>query len=207
MAPAASPARAHPGCRASPPVPLPSPHRLLLPPANELVEGDVVHLDYLVPDAGDAPVRPAHAAADPLHEDLVVLVDEVDRAVADCERGDLPAVLDQLDLHALPERGVRLLRLDRDLLEHDPPTLRGTLEGVRFLLEVLHAALVVPVGPPAGLALDLELPSREESACQRTPLWSEVRPNLHVLFKGGVLTPRRPTSRPGLCRSSSGPCP
>src|SRR3990172_9223139 len=182
MAPAASPARAHPGCRASPPVPLPSPHRLLLPPANELVEGDVVHLDDLVPDAGDVPVRPAHAAADPLDEDLVVLVDEVDRTVADGERGDLTAVLDQLDLHALPERGVRLLRLDRDLLEHDPPTLRGTLEGVRYLLEVLHAALVVPVGPPVGLALDLELPSRKQPACQRAPPLRGGGPYFHFLF-------------------------
>src|SRR5207245_4044993 len=97
-----------------------SPDGLLFPALHELLQGDVVHLDDLVPDPGDVPVRPSHPPADPLHEDLVVLVDEVDRAVPDRERGDLPPVLHELDLHALPERGVRLLRLDRDLLQHDP---------------------------------------------------------------------------------------
>src|SRR6266550_7231164 len=95
------------------------PHGFLFPAADELVEAHAVDLDHLVPHAGDVPVRTAHAASDPFDEDLVVLVDEVDRTVADGEGGHLSAVLDQLDLHALPERGVRLLRFDGDLFEDD----------------------------------------------------------------------------------------
>src|SRR2546425_2761648 len=130
-----------------------SPDGLLLPALHELLQGDVVHLDDLVLDPGDVPVRPAHPTADPLHEDLVVLVDEVDRAVPDRERGDLPPILHELDLHALPERGVRLLRLDRDLLQHDPLRLGRALERIRFLLEVEDPPLVVPVRPPELLAI------------------------------------------------------
>src|SRR5439155_5124735 len=112
-----------------------------------------------------------HAAADSFDEDLVVLVDEVDRAVADREGCDLPAVLDQLDLYALPQRGVRLLRLDRDLLEDDPFRLRRAFERVRFLFEPKHAPLVVPVRPPSGLAFALQFARREETTCQRrTPV-------------------------------------
>src|SRR2546422_4190776 len=128
------------------------PHRFLLAAPDELVQAHAVHLDDLVSDARDVSVRPAHAAADPLNEDLIVLVDEVDRAVADREGRHLPSVLDELDLHALTERRVRLLRLDRDLLEDDPLRLRGTLEGVRLLFEVQHTSLVISVRPPSGLA-------------------------------------------------------
>src|SRR5687767_14185659 len=72
-----------------------SPHRLLFAAADELVERDAVDLDDLETDAGDVTVGTAHAAADAFDEDLVVLVDEVYRAVAHRERGDLAAVLDQ----------------------------------------------------------------------------------------------------------------
>src|SRR5438309_11497801 len=78
------------------------PHGLLFPAADEFVEAHAVDLDHLVPHAGDVPVRAAHAASDPFDEDLVVLVDEVDRTVADGTGGHLTAVLHQLDLHALP---------------------------------------------------------------------------------------------------------
>src|SRR5213594_4016520 len=81
--PAADPA-AHP----------PSSDRLLLPAPDELIQGHVVDLDHLVPHTGDIPVRPSHAAADALDEDLVVLADEVDRTVPDREGRDLTAVLD-----------------------------------------------------------------------------------------------------------------
>src|SRR3990172_4496931 len=150
------------------------PHRLLLAPAHELVQGDVVDLDHLVADAGDVPVRAAHAPADPLDEDLVVLVDEVDRPLADGERGDLPPVLDELDLHALPQRRVRLLRLDGDLLEHDAAPLGGALEGVGLYLEVEDAALVVPVRPAPGLADVVELAGGVEASGQGEPSLREA---------------------------------
>src|SRR2546428_657966 len=144
------------------------PHRFLFAAPDQLVQAHAVHLNDLVPHAGDVPVRPAHAASDPFDQDLVVLVDEVDRAIADGEGGHLPSVLDELDLHALAERGVRLLRLDPDLLEDDPLRLRGALERVRFLFEVQHAPLVISVRPPSGLAFALQFARREETTCQRS---------------------------------------
>src|SRR6266566_758511 len=125
------------------------PHGLLFAAAHEFVERYPVDLDHFVPHPRDVPVRSAHASADPFDEDLVVLVDEVDRAVADREGCDLPAVLDQLDLHA-----------------DDALRLRRSLERVRFLLEVLHAPLVVPVGPASRLSFVLELARCEEAAGQ-----------------------------------------
>src|SRR3990172_1426861 len=145
------------------------PHRLLFRAADELVQRDPVHLDHLVPHARDVPVRSAHAASDPFDHDLVVFVDEVDCAVPDREGGDLPAVLDELDLHALPKRGVRLLRLDRNLFEDDPFPLRCPFKRVRFLLEVLHPPLVVAVRPTVGLSLLFQLPRSEQSPCQDAP--------------------------------------
>src|SRR3989454_11450614 len=125
------------------------PHRFLFAAPDEFVQAHAVHLDDLVSDARDVAVRPAHAATDPLDEDLIVLVDEVDRAVADREGRHLPSVLDELDLHALAQCGVRLLRLDRDLLQDDALRLRRSLERVRFLLQVEDAAFVIPVRPPS----------------------------------------------------------
>src|SRR5438034_5550513 len=116
------------------------PHGLLFPAPDQFVEADAVDLDHLVSDAGDVSIGTAHPAPDTLDEDLVMFVDEVDRAVADREGRHLAAVLDELDLHALAERGVRLLRLDGHFLEDDPLRLRRALERVRFLLE--------PQGPP-----------------------------------------------------------
>src|SRR5207253_5003434 len=158
---------------------------LLFPAADELVEAHPVDLDHLVPHAGDVPVRTAHSASDPFDEDLVVLVDEVDRPVADGERGHLSAVLDQLDLHALPERGVRLLRFDGDLFEDDAFRLRRALERIRFLLEMEHASLVISIRPSSALSFALQLPRREQTPCHKGTS-RELRPNFHVLFKGGA---------------------
>src|SRR5436853_1754290 len=161
------------------------PHGLLFPAAAEFVEAHAVDLDHLVPHAGDVPVRPTHTAPDPFDEDLVVLVDEVDRSVADSKGGHLSTVLDQLDLHALPERGVRLLRFNRDLFEDDAFRLRRSLERIRFLLEMEHASLVISIRPPSALSLALQLPRREQTPCHKGTS-RELRPNFHVLFKGGA---------------------
>src|SRR5881398_685764 len=161
------------------------PHGFLFPAPDQLVEADAVDLDHLVSDAGDVSIRTAHPAADALDEDLVVFVDEVDRAVADREGRHLAAVLDELDLHALAERGVRLLRLDRHFLEDDPLGLRRSFERVRFLLEPQGPPLVVPVRPPSGAALVLQLARREETPCHKGTSVKR-RPNFQVIFKGGA---------------------
>src|SRR5205809_4247870 len=161
------------------------PHGLLFPAADEFVEAHAVDLDHLVPHAGDVPVRPTHTAPDPFDEDLVVLVDEVDRSVADSKGGHLSTVLDQLDPHALPERGVRLLRFNRDLFEDDAFRLRRSLERIRFLLEMEHASLVISIRPPSALSLALQLPRRQQTPCHQGTS-RELRPNFHVLLKGGA---------------------
>src|SRR2546430_3930862 len=161
------------------------PHWLLFPAADEFVEAHAVDLDHLVPHAGDVPVRPTHTAPDPFDEDLVVLVDEVDRSVADGKGGHLSTVLDQLDLHALPERGVRLLRFDGDLFEDDAFRLRRSLERIRFLLEMEHASLVISIRPSSALSLAFQLPRREQTPCHKGTS-RELRPNFHVLFNGGA---------------------
>src|SRR2546429_7236351 len=166
------------------------PHGFLFPAPDQLVEADAVDLDHLVSDAGDVSIRTAHPAADALDEDLVVFVDEVDRAVADREGGDLSAVLDELDLHALPQRGVRLLRLDCDLLEDDPFRLRRAFERVRFLLQPQHAPLVIPVRPAPRLALTLQFSRCEETACH-TATSVKGRPNFPMLYKGRAVRPGR----------------
>src|SRR3990172_7408728 len=140
-----------------------SPHGLLLAPAHHLVQGDIVDLDDLVAHARQVAVRAARPPADAFDEDLVVLVDEVDRPVAHGESRDLPAVLDELDLHALADRRVRLLGLDSDLFEHDAAGLGRRLEGVGLLLEVEDAPLVVPVGPAQGLPVLAQLPRSVET--------------------------------------------
>src|SRR5256712_10171256 len=59
------------------------PHRVLLAAPDEFVQAHAVHLDDLVSDARDVAVRPAPAAADPFHEDLVVLVHATGLALAE----------------------------------------------------------------------------------------------------------------------------
>ena len=57
-----------------------------------------------------------------------------------------------MDLDALANGGVRLLRLDTDLLDDDPARLGSPFEGVRTLFEMQSSSLVVPVRPAATLA-------------------------------------------------------
>src|SRR5712691_11875442 len=161
------------------------PHRLLFPASHELVEAHAIHLNDFVPNSGDVSVRAAHPPANPFDEDLVVFVDEVDRAVPNRERRHLTTVLDQLDFHAFPQRGVRLLRLDRDLFQDDAFRLRRSLQRVGALFEVLHPTFVVPIGPAVGLSLILELSRREETPCHASRS-TEGRANRHVIFNHGV---------------------
>ena len=111
------------------------------------MKADVVHLGDHVPDTRDISHGPAETATDALNLDFIVLIDKVDGAIAYGECADLPAVLNQLDTHTLPDRGVGLFCLDTDLLKHDTSRLRSTLKGIRFYIEIEFAAGIVLICP------------------------------------------------------------
>jgi len=95
-------------------------------------------------------------------QNLVVLIDEVQATVVGHEGSDLLTVLDQLNTHALTHSGVRLLRLDTDLLENDPLSVRAASERLGPLLAQV-AALVALVRPVVVLALDAQLATGAKS--------------------------------------------
>ena len=84
-------------------------------------------------------------------EDLVVLVDVVEAAVARHEGGDLLAVLDELHADALADGRVGLLGLDADLLEHDTLGVRRAAEGLGVLRDVVRLG-GAPCSPTSGAA-------------------------------------------------------
>merc|ERR1740121_763189 len=130
--------------------------RLLLLLAVEGTEAATRHLHYLEANARDVANR-VPAASEARDQDLVVLIDEVQAAVTGDERGDFLAVLDQLHAAALADRGVRLLRLDPDLLDDDALRVRGPAEGVTLVPGSEVRLLVVLVCPPLRTSADDQL--------------------------------------------------
>merc|ERR1719382_1093604 len=92
--------------------------RLLLLRAVECAQAAACHLHDLEPDARDISDGVA-TAAEARDEHLVIFVDEVQAAIPWNEGRNLLAILDQLNTAALADRGVRLLRLNADLLNDD----------------------------------------------------------------------------------------
>ena len=78
--------------------------RPLLLAAEECVEGHVGDLADLESDAGNV-TDSVTLTSESTDQDLVVLLNEVETTVIGDERGDLLAVLDQLDTHALSVEG------------------------------------------------------------------------------------------------------
>ena len=135
---------------------------LLLASSNHFVEGNAVDLNDLVTDTGNISVRTTHASTDTFDHDFVVLVDEVDRAVAGSEGSELVAVLDQGDLDGLADAAVGLLGFDADLLDDDALGLSRPTEWVVTLARLQHALLVSAVRPAKLLAVLGHLgPSKE----------------------------------------------
>ena len=135
---------------------------LLLSATDHLIERNAVHLDDLVADTRNVTVRTTHASADTFDHDFVVLVDEVDGAVAGSESGELVAVLDQGDLDGLADAAVGLLGFDADLLDNDAFGLSRPTERVVTLARLQHSLLVSAVRPTKLLAVLGHLgPSKE----------------------------------------------
>jgi hypothetical protein len=67
------------------------------------MEADIIHFGNYVPDTRDISHGPPETTADAFDLDFIVLVNEVDRTVANRKCGDLTPVLDQLYAHALPD--------------------------------------------------------------------------------------------------------
>lgn len=132
---------------------------LLLVKSEETDSGD---LDDLEPDSGNI----SHGVSRPSEtgdEDLVVLIDIVEAAVAGDEGSDLLAVLDELDADALADGGVGLLGLDSHLLEDNAFAHGGAAHGVGLEGREGVGLAVFKVGPLLGLPVVAELPSGVDS--------------------------------------------
>ena len=102
---------------------------LLLLLAEERGESHTRHLHHLETHTGDIADGVA-LTAEAGDENLVVLVDKVEATVAGHEGGDLLAVLDELNAHALTDGGVGLLGLNTELLEDDALGVGAAGEGL-----------------------------------------------------------------------------
>lgn len=84
------------------------------------MEADVIDLGNDIPNARDISHGTPEPAANALNLDFIVLIDKVNGTIADCKCSDLAPVLDELDTDTFPDRGVRLLGLNSNLLEDNP---------------------------------------------------------------------------------------
>merc|ERR1719436_563587 len=120
-------------CRAARLLPAPGSRAgllLLLPiEGPEAAARDLHDLEPHARDVADG----VTAAPEARDQHLVVLVDEVQAAVAGHEGRNLLAVLDQLDAAALPDGGVWLLGLNADLLDDDALGMRGATERIALV--------------------------------------------------------------------------
>ena len=85
---------------------------------EESVEGNIGHLADLESDSGNIS-HGVTLTTKSRDQNLVVLLDEVEATVVGDEGGDLLAVLDELDPHALTDGRVGLLSLNTNLLKNN----------------------------------------------------------------------------------------
>ena len=122
---------------------------LLLLLLEESEKGDTRHLGDLETNTGNVTLG-VPTATETGHENLVVLIDEVEATIVGNESSNLLAVLDELHTNALAHSGVGLLGLDTDLLEHNPLGVRAAGERLGPLLAQVRA--LVPLVSPVLLA-------------------------------------------------------
>eukprot|EP00413_Alexandrium_margalefii_P044304 CAMPEP_0204604188 /NCGR_PEP_ID=MMETSP0661-20131031/57709_1 /ASSEMBLY_ACC=CAM_ASM_000606 /TAXON_ID=109239 /ORGANISM="Alexandrium margalefi, Strain AMGDE01CS-322" /LENGTH=182 /DNA_ID=CAMNT_0051615323 /DNA_START=38 /DNA_END=583 /DNA_ORIENTATION=- len=142
--------------------------RLLLLLAVESAQAAPSDLHDLEAHPGDVADRVA-ASPEAGDQHLIVLVDEVQTAVPGHEGGNLLAVLDELHAAAFADGGVRLLRLDADLLHHDALGVRAAAKGVALVLGPQVRLLVVLVRPQLRAPAVLQLARGPDSARNAAP--------------------------------------
>merc|ERR550539_868007 len=113
---------------------------------EESVEGNIGRLADLESDSGNVS-HGVTLTAKSRDQNLVVLLDEVEATVVGDEGGDLLAVLDELDSHALTDGRVGLLSLNTNLLQDNSLGVGSSSEGIGLPSCSQMSLLVVLVGP------------------------------------------------------------
>jgi hypothetical protein len=130
---------------------------LLLEEREERAARDLGDLEANTRDIADG----ATATTEPGDNDFVVLVNEVHATIHGHEGGNLLAVLDELDTHALTQRRVGLLGLHTEAVNNDTLGVRRALEGldpggaqVTFLVVLVGPLLLTTVSAELARSAD-----------------------------------------------------
>ena len=136
--------------------------RLLLLVLEQSEQRHAGHLHHLETHSGNI-TDGVSFTSESCNEHLVVLVDKVEATVVRHERRDLLSVLDELHTRALTDSGVRLLRLDANLLQHDTLGVRASGERLGVLGTEVRL-FVVLVGPELDTPVRSQLARRSYSS-------------------------------------------
>jgi hypothetical protein len=113
----------------------------------------VVYRGHLEPDTWQVAFGAVHPTTDTLDSHLIMLIDEIDSAVARAKRSNLLSVFNQLYPDTLAYRRIRLFCLDTDFLQDDSTSLRSADEWVCLDIQVESAAAVILITPSGFLSI------------------------------------------------------
>src|SRR5665647_3666897 len=123
------------------------PYRFFFSAADHLFKRHVIDFYDLKSDARNISHRTAHTASNPFHGDFVVLVNKIYSGNSGAKCCYLAAIFDKLDSYALPYSGIWLLCFYSHFLKNYSPCLRGTLQRIRFFVQMQFSTAKFPVAP------------------------------------------------------------